>query len=327
MRSKLTTKIQKAVSGGGLPRNGRRPSVVLLAALLPGLLALALFLTPPIAPAYADNPAFPGQTVLFLSPHPDDIALTFGGLILNNAGFKGKTVICSTFFSRSQWTDNDQEFNLSTKRINTVTKERFAEELDCLTFMFNDAVNARLEHYGFSDAPVRHYAGKKTVAGGPGGDFSCFKKLETKAFNQIKEIIKSKLQIPDSAIFLLMANGQHIDHFIVREALIASVRELGPDKVKSAIYFGEDQPYTGGSPEEAAREIKQLTSRLNLQPIAYNIDIGKKTDLFTNYYYTQFDDSYVTNLKARYDLLGGKEQIYLWPRQFYSNIPKEASEK
>ena len=270
---------------------------------------------------------FKTKNIVFLSPHPDDVPLTFGGLLLVSEGFKDKNVTVSTFFNRSQYTDNCELWNLSLKRINTVTETRFKEDLESLSNIFNDGTNARFEYYGFNDSIIRHYQGKKTAGGGPWGDFSTFKEPERQAFDQIKGIIKSKLIIPDITIFLLMANGQHIDHFIVREALIAAVKELGPEKLKATIYFGEDQQYTGANPNESKSDIEYLTNRLHLEPIAYPINIDEKLKLFTDYYYSQYCDSYIKDTTARYDLLGGKEQIYLWPSKYYNNISKDRSEK
>ena len=257
------------------------------------------------------------KKLFFLSPHPDDITLTFGGLIIANKGFKNYAKEYHVFFGTSNWTENDIDIQTN-HRVETVTLTRFSENRFALNALFGGWNQYHFNFYGFYDAVLRQYNGPVTAGGGPWGNFSTFRKVEKENFEEIVHIVKRILQIKDSAVFVLMANGSHIDHFILCHAVIKAAAELG-SKAVAQIYFGEDQPYTGDPAHRVAvgKEIKKFSQHLGLIPLTYSIDIEAKMNIFSNYYISQFSPSYMVGLKARAKALNGGERIYLWPKENY----------
>ncbi|MSP53043.1 MAG: hypothetical protein EXR81_02170 [Gammaproteobacteria bacterium] len=274
---------------------------------------------------HASLPNIKEKNLVFLSPHPDDIALTFGGLVLANKGFKKHLIHYSVFFGTSNWTDN--ELNIKTDhRIEYVTVTRFAENRLALNRMFGGWQNYHFTFQPFWDSLLRDYAGPPTAGGGPGGDFSTFRPIEKKTFQDIVALVKPIVAQKDTAIFILLAIGSHIDHFILREAVITAAYELG-DQAHAQIYLGEDQPYTGSlaNTKVTVATIKQLTKRLGLQPLTYPIKIQEKVDLFQEIYFSQYSPDYIVGLKNRAKQLNGGERIYLWPKENYKKTPSDPS--
>lgn len=272
--------------------------------------------------SYADiaaTPNFP-ENLIFVAPHPDDIALTFDGLIHNQQGFKNHNNVSMLVFAQSQWTENTNSKDLSPERIDKVSELRSHEERAALNEMFN--YNVRMETYGYQDAPIRRYEGAKTAGGGPGGNFSTFGSKEKSIYQELIPIFENKLQTPNCAIFVLMANGYHVDHFIVREAVITAARNLG-NKASCQIYFGEDQPYTGAYAKASQQQMDEFSKRLGLKKIAYTIDEKHKMDVFSKNYISQYSDDYVTGIKNWSKVNKGLEDIYLWPKQNYASAPIE----
>ncbi len=250
------------------------------------------------------------KNLLFVSPHCDDTLLTFFGLIENHGGFTDHNIQSLLIFSRSQWITKDpNNTDLSLERINRVSTQRSLEETEAINSLFKN--RARMESYGYPDAPIRLYKGPATAGGGPWGDFSTFGTQETEIYHKLISLFKNKLQIPESALFVLMSNGSHIDHFIVREAVITAANSLG-NKARCKIYFGADQPYTGANPEQAVEQILYLQQRLKLQKISYKINYHNKIDAFATYYKSQCSDEYKTSLESWAQFNNDYEDIYLW---------------
>lgn len=266
--------------------------------------------------ASTDTPVDFPQNLIFVSPHPDDILLTFAGLIDNNDGFTKHNISHSVIFTLSQWTENANPKDLSDNRITKVSMQRYVEENAAVNEMFR--YKARIETYGYPDAPIRHYEGPKTLGGAPAGNFSTFRAQEISIYEQLVPVFENKLQTPSCAMFVLMANGSHIDHFIVREAVITAVRRLG-SKASCKIYFGEDQPYTGIDPKGSMKQMTAIQQRLNLQKIPYNIDHGKKIAAFAKHYISQYSDDYGVGINKWAEINGGKEDLYYWDPKYYNN--------
>lgn len=288
--------------------------------LLVALLSVAATAIPSVV--YAENSvATPlPQNLIFVSPHADDIALTFGGLINNEKGLSDKNNTTMLIFSQSQWTENDNAKDLSPQRISKVSQMRLNEDQAALDNLFN--FNYRMETYGYPDAPIRHYEGPKTAGGGPGGNFSTFGTPEKQVYQDLVPMFENKLKTPNCAMFVLMANGYHVDHFIVREAVITAARNLGK-KAQCQIYFGEDQPYTGAFPDKSKAQMGDFVKRLGLQKISYTINEKQKYEDFSEFYISQYSDDYITGLDSWAKVTGNKESLYLWPKENYSKAPIE----
>lgn len=251
--------------------------------------------------AVSGMPEIESSKLVFLSPHPDDILLTFGGFIDNmkkaNA-MKGKDSVTQVYFSLSNYTTNHLN-ELTDKRVTDVGNMRHSEDFGAHIDMFEGWQNFRYSPNGFYDAPLRHYEGSKTAGGGPAGSFADFRDSEIEAYNQISEEMKAMLTQEDCSAFALIANGTHIDHFVTREAVLKAMYELG-DKATCDVYFGLDQPYTGSNPKMAMVEINKLKERLPKGAITsytYKIDKDKKIADFKHHYLSQYDIGYIAPLE------------------------------
>jgi hypothetical protein len=274
---------------------------------------------------HSSLPKINEKNLVFLSPHADDIALTFGGLILAAKGFQKQRINYQVFFGTSNWTEN--ELNVKTEhRVETVTVTRFAEDRLACNKMFGGWQRYHFTFQPFWDSLLRDYTGPQTAGGGPGGNFSTFRAIEKQYYQEIVELVKPVIAQKDTAVFMLLAIGSHIDHFILREAVITAAYELG-DKAQAQIYFGEDEPYTG-SPQNArvtVATLKKMSTRLGLIPITYKIDLDAKISLFENVYYSQYSPDYIAGLRNRTKQLKGCERIYLWPKENYQKTPSDPS--
>ncbi len=269
-----------------------------------------------------DTPIDFPHNLIFVSPHPDDILLTFAGLIDNNNGFINHNTQSMVFFNTSQHTMNSNPSDLSKERTKRVSMQRYLEETSAINDLFQD--KARLETYGYLDAPLRHYKGHKTVTAGPGGNFNTFGIQEISIYNQLIAILKNKLQTTDCAMFVLMANGSHIDHYIVREAVITAAKQLG-NKATCKIYFGQDQPYTGANPENSKKEMINFQKRLSLQKISYKINHTNKINNFAKHYISQYSEDYAIGINTWANVNNGKEDIFFWDPKLYAQAPIDIS--
>ncbi|AJR08713.1 PIG-L family deacetylase [Photobacterium gaetbulicola] len=281
---------------------------------------LALAMVPSVVSAQTYS-TIPEQNLYFLSPHPDDILLTFGGLIsklANEGSIEHKTNVTEVFFSLSNYSTNHLDI-LTNKRVLDITKMRFNEDFSAHTEMFGSWNNFRYKTAGFYDAPLRLYEGSPTAGGGPGGTFSDFRQAEIDVYNRIAADITPILKQEDCAAFVLLANGSHIDHFVVREAVMKAAHDLGKD-AQCQIYFGEDQPYTGANPDKAQDELNTIKARLPnnaISKITYWYDKDYKLELFKKYYLSQYDVGYIPPLES-----AEFENIYKWDKSTYGELQK-----
>lgn len=282
------------------------------------LVVLSLAMAPSLATAQSYS-TIPEQNLYFLSPHPDDILLTFGGLIsklANEGSIKQKTNVTEVFFSLSNYTTNHLDV-LTNKRVLDVTKMRYNEDFSAHTEMFGSWDNFRYKTAGFYDAPLRLYKGSATAGGGPAGSFPDFRQAEIDVYEHIAADVTPVLKQDNCAAFVLLANGSHIDHFTVREAIMKAAHDLG-SQAKCQIYFGEDQPYTGTNPDKAMNELDSIKARLPnnaITKISYWFDKQYKLEMFKKYYLSQYDVGYIPPLES-----ADFENIYKWDISTYADL-------
>lgn len=268
--------------------------------------------------AYAPGtPEIAAQHLYFLSPHNDDTILTFGGLLLNTQGFPDKEKDVMVFFNVSNYSADGLLHQKTEAHVRDIVLKRVDEDMAALSQVFGGWQNYTYTLYGEKDALLRGRVYPR------GKDFSVFRPEDIKLYQRIYERVKTIVRQPNCAIFVPSAVGEHLDHFILREAVIKAAYELNT-QAQCQIYFGEDQPYTGQKPKPAQIELNQFVTRLGLKPIAYPIDVNAKIDLFAKHYHSQFKESYVTALKLRSRQVGG-EQLYLWPKEQYGKAPTDVS--
>ena len=109
---------------------------------------------------------------------------------------------------------------------------------------------------------------------------------------------------------------EHIDHILLREALMDAWDEL-EQKTNTTICFGEDQPYAGLADKNDWDIARSYLNALPLIEINYPIDTERKSDLLMNHYPSQVEESYregvlnrAEQLKQKYGSDTGLERLY-----------------
>lgn len=263
------------------------------------------------------TPEIAAQHLYFLSPHNDDTILTFGGLLLNTQGFPDKEKDVMVFFNVSNYSSDGLLHEKTEEHIRDTVLKRVDEDMAALSQVFQGWQNYTYTLYGEKDALLRGRIYPR------GKNFSEFRPEDIKLYESIYERAKTILRQNDCAVFVPSAVGEHLDHFIVREAVVKAAHDLNT-AAQCQIYFGEDQPYTGQHPKQAQMELNQFVTRLGLKPLAYPINVKAKIDLFVQHYHSQYKESYPVALKERAAQVKG-EQIYLWPRDQYGKAPTDLS--
>ena len=317
--------------------------------------------------AEATSPEPPIQItkkMIFLGPHPDDIVLTFGGFLETYKEAMPQYIDYMVAYNISNYTADGCEIDtnpnidctglnadLSDDRINLVTGLRMREDLnyfncslfisaaDKATYDFSHPINCQkyskkivnIHILGEPDALIRGYSGTKTAGGGPEGNFSDFRDQEIASFENIYNAVYPLLQTPNCSLFTLSAIGSHIDHFIVREAIIKAAYDLG-DRAQCQIYFGEDQPYMGSNEKDSERDIQAFKARLQLKDITYPINAEDKLNSFLNNYPSQNEgEIYPQAILDRAKKLNdrdsdqGGERFYKWERKHYEKSKTDPS--
>ncbi|CAA0110900.1 Uncharacterised protein [BD1-7 clade bacterium] len=277
----------------------------------------------------------------FFSPHPDDVPLTFGGLMLK--GNHPPDTNYTVFYNISAYTysPDETEDNLGDQSIvntlghmrgdidedlealiNRVTGLRLREDIGALNTVFNGKQNYVHSVYGELDAPL---SDTDTST----GDFTFYNAYDTGSFKRIYDKathVLANTRARNCRVFLPMAlpsitRFAHINHFTLREAVIKAAHDLG-NRAKCTIYFGEDQPYIGSNLEDGLEAIATFKERLKLRAIDNRIDVDAKWDLISNHYQSQVDPTFEPAVRLRADMLGGKERLYQWrPRDYASATP------
>lgn len=105
-----------------------------------------------------------------------------------------------------------------------------------------------------------------------------------------------------TTILCLIANGKHVDHFNVREALLHAAFLAG-DKAKANLVFTEDEPYTTANPAKRLEEADKLNIRCGNALKAYKLPVVKGTQLhsrmheiFNAHYRSQWTQDYEDTL-------------------------------
>jgi LmbE family N-acetylglucosaminyl deacetylase len=159
-----------------------------------------------------------GRPVLALSPHPDDIAFSVGGLLRWLAARTDITLV--TVFTRNVWVPN---LELPEPDEETVSRLRQAEDV-----RYCERVGVRRVPLGLPDAGLRGY-----------DDLT--ERLAPRAEAEVAAAVREALAalLPDrGALLCPLGLGGHVDHGIVRDAALAV--EAGTAR---HVVFYEDLPY------------------------------------------------------------------------------------
>ncbi len=181
----------------------------------------------------------PRQTHLFLSPHPDDVALSCGGLVALLCA-RGENVIVATCYggagSLRHLTPYQREALGFEGRSAVATPTAVMEERAREDRAFAELAGAELIPMGLPDAVFRGYEGEETLMGPPRPDDPA----PTSALAELLHSVR-----PDVA-YVPLGIGGHIDH---RQVFRAAVWELAGGRAGSfserhcRTVFFEDFPY------------------------------------------------------------------------------------
>jgi LmbE family N-acetylglucosaminyl deacetylase len=168
--------------------------------------------------------------VLALSPHPDDVAFSCGGLLRRLCSLSTVTIV--TVFTKSKWSPM-----LDLDDAERITEQRCAEDRS-----FAGQVNARLRHLGWRDSGLRGYddlSERSAYYDQPEEQSASFELLSV-----IDEERPEWILAP-------LALGNHVDHLVVRDTVMFCKRS------EMNICFYEDLPY---SDELSEPQIEQHVS-------------------------------------------------------------------
>ena len=218
----------------------------------------------------------PEKNIIILSPHYDDVPLTFGGYLdaLVKNGLTGtKKIRIVNVFSFSNFMTGDDEGNndVSVIRVQHVTGIRIMEDMDCMNDLMGKG-NYTYEIVGENECLLRQ---KAAIFEGPieflSGDRETFEEEDWIVYGRLKKRAHEWLSLEDTAVLIPMGVKEHIDHMVLREAVMDAKKELGQE-MKAVIYFGEDQPYTGLADHNDWSKAKAFVSAWPVADINYVID-------------------------------------------------------
>lgn len=183
--------------------------------------------------------------MLVLSPHPDDVAYSLGGIVEQFPQFLDWTIL--TLFSRSLYVaGNHQELT-----VDEVSCMREKEDK-----LYASRVGATLIQFGFADASVLGYTAES--------ELSC--SYEGARFEAVCSVFDKLLSdFKPGRIVAPLGLGGHVDHRIVHEAVRLRLSALGAD-----VWYYEDLPYACSLSES------ELISEVNLRlrdPVPVSINI------------------------------------------------------
>jgi len=252
--------------------------------------------------------AIPEKNIICISPHYDDFLFFLGGYVLEmkqNNLFNTKKFININTFSRTNYQERDVEGNKDTSlaRIKYATGIRFIEDLQCL-----DELLGRRDYVyrvmGEEESLVRG----KSINEGEGEmemAFGSYENMEKDDFEILERMQNCILELgmqKDTAIVLPLAMKSHIDHFIVREAGLKAIKELGTS-ANAAFYFAEDKPYAGLLNETEMQQTMNFIKDNNLEDRAFAHHPREELRMAFLHYPSQVDDVYNVGILGRSEQL------------------------
>ena len=150
----------------------------------------------------------------------------------------------------------------------------------------------------------------------PQGSRDDFNEEDLQIYDRIKKQAYDWLLKEETALLIPLGVKEHIDHIILREAVVDARKELA-QKVKATLCFGEDQPYSGLSEKNDWDKVEAFLKGVPVVSINYSMDEKRKSDLVMKHYPSQVEESYregVLNrsalLQEKYGTATGVERLY-----------------
>ena len=244
------------------------------------------------------------KKIVCVSPHYDDFLFFLGGYVLEmkeNNLLATKRFINISTFSRTNYQERDVEGNKdrSLKRVKYATGIRFVEDLQCL----DDLLGLHNYFYRVMGEEESQVRGKVFQEGQNEmemayGSYETLEKCDWEILARMQACIREIALQEDTAIVLPMAMKGHIDHFIVREAGVRAIAELG-DQVRAAFYFAEDKPYAGLLNEQEMQQTTDFIEKFHLEDIGFPHHPKEVLRLAFEHYPSQVDDVYHLGIAAR----------------------------
>jgi len=246
----------------------------------------------------------PENNIIILSPHYDDVPLTFGGYLdglSKNGLINSKNIRIVQIFSRSNYQARDDKGNkdISLKRIQYATGIRLLEDLNCLDDLLGHG-NYSYELKAEKECVMRQKAWKSgEMFEFPQGNRENFDSEDWQIYENIKSYAYSWLSQENTALLLPLCVKEHIDHVILREAVLTVREEELKDQANAVLYFGEDQPYTGLANKNDWNKAEEFLKGFVVERIDYLIDENRKIDVIWKHYPTQVEESYRQGIFSR----------------------------
>ncbi len=189
---------------------------------------------------------FLGKRVLLLSPHPDDVAYSCGGLV--DGVLQGSELALVTVFGRSTWALSKQLRAVGADEVSAVRAEE--DRRYCASR------GMRLRALSYPDASLRGYDDVSEL----GSPISADPVTESVCAAIAAEVAGARAEV----VLAPAAIGDHVDHLIVHEA----ARRIQDDGLMCLFY--EDIPYAA---HLAADEVERvLTDERTMRPFdSYDI--------------------------------------------------------
>ncbi len=249
----------------------------------------------------------PEHHIVCVSPHYDDFLFFLGGYVLElqkKGQLQSKKFTNISTFSRSNYQERDTEGNKdqSLKRVQYATGIRFIEDLECLDALLG-AHGYQYRVMGEEESQVRGKAfnegdGEMEMAF---GSYETMDDKDRAILARMTTCICELASRPDTAIVLPLSMKGHIDHFIVREAGVAAMKQT--QKGGATFYFAEDKPYAGLMSAEESEINDIFIAEHQLKARAFAFDGEEVLRLAYLHYPSQVDEVYNKGVVQRSDML------------------------
>ena len=219
----------------------------------------------------------------FISPHPDDICYSAFGSLMSVPGHEPKRIV--TVFSKSCWTYLRTP---SPANWREVTAQRLKEDE-----AFARSSGCDLVHLGLKDTSLRGYQGGREYLVRPDED-----PVSAEVEHRLGRVIA--VDAERSVFYVPIGISNHLDHLIVRDALIRIL------KILDNFIFYEDLPYAcEKSEEEIANFARSLCMSLTPRMVPLSgLWAGKLEGIRT--YASQLEPDTITRIASYADRLGGQ---------------------
>lgn len=244
----------------------------------------------------------PESNIVVFSPHYDDFLFMLGGYIgeMNRKGLlHTKNFRVVLLFSRSNYfaRAGRDNFDKSLERLKLVTGKRLLEDQECINELLG-RYNYTYELGGEDECILRGKQFAESEMEFPHGMFEDFDSGDWDILARVKRKIQNLAGQADTALVFPLAFKEHMDHFIAREAAIATAIDTSI-QIRASFYFQEDKPYCGIATDAELDRINLFIEKYKLKGMTYEVDPERVIDLAFRHYVTQVEEVYRTGTMRR----------------------------